>query len=849
MPRKKKIKVNDSDLGDINSFSLDSGLRVFNCFREDFQTVNIQFWVKTGSALEGEHLGCGLSHFLEHMFFSGSTKYPNKQISERIHELGGNINAYTSHGITVFYIDILNRYFTEAVDILASMITEPLFPLEGFKEEKNVILREKERNLDDPVRHIMEASYRTMFRIHPVRHPVIGYIEKIRSVDNEMLRNYYERNYSPLKSFIVACGGIQNHEFCRIVSEKFSKWRLGNLNEQIIASEPVQKEARKNFLSFDDPVTRICRSWHIPPVSHSDNLPLNVLSMILGAGSDSRLVKKIRREKELAINIIAQNYNNTFCGKASVFAECHEKNAEKVLQMIDVEIEKLIAEGVDENEFLRISRGMENELYECLNSGMFIANQMGQSVLSYDSPTYFLKNFEILQQLEPKDIQKLAEKYFINSNSTTVVQQKNSAEKSERLSKKSQKIPKPEKIELNNNLRFILLKDRKFPILRLNAFLPGGTLYEGTPEKAGLSYLAAKCLSTGTKSYTEDEIASFFEIKGAKFSTSSARNSISMNFESLSENAAELIPYLDEIINAPSFPAKPFAREKNRQIEQIKSIFMNPEAAADNELRRILYGSHSYGNPISGTIESVSGFKRDHIRDFYKKISLNPEKIVVSLSGDFSESLKNDFIKVFEKIQKPQSSQFELKMPEFPEKNTVNTIHLPRKQSFIVCAVPICSNLHKDIEAFTFLMAALNNMASKFFNKLRNKEGLAYYSGFYDSAGMLPGFATFFAGTEEKSVEKVLDIINTEIKKLSEKGLNKKEFFSAKTTVLYNLGKKQNDSFHLAAESSLDEYYNKGYEFPWQKNIIYENFNRKELNAIIKKYFKSSIKTAVVTVP
>ena len=102
------IASDKPEIKGIRTETLENGLKIFTYENHEAPTVCIQAWVKTGSIHEGDYLGCGLSHFLEHMMFQGSAKYPHDSIVETVNRNGGDMNAYTSLGNTVYYIDILS---------------------------------------------------------------------------------------------------------------------------------------------------------------------------------------------------------------------------------------------------------------------------------------------------------------------------------------------------------------------------------------------------------------------------------------------------------------------------------------------------------------------------------------------------------------------------------------------------------------------------------------------------------------------------------------------------------------------------------------------------------------------
>eukprot|EP00831_Metopus_contortus_P008430 TRINITY_DN13235_c0_g1_i4.p2 TRINITY_DN13235_c0_g1~~TRINITY_DN13235_c0_g1_i4.p2 ORF type:complete len:140 (-),score=23.42 TRINITY_DN13235_c0_g1_i4:162-581(-) len=120
----------------MRSMSLDNGLQIYVNERHRAPVVTVQAWIKTGSIHEEAYLGCGISHFLEHMLFHGSRNYPGQKIIDEVHALGGDMNAYTALEHTVYYIEVPAAHTAKAIDILTDMVMNPLFPESKFKDEK-----------------------------------------------------------------------------------------------------------------------------------------------------------------------------------------------------------------------------------------------------------------------------------------------------------------------------------------------------------------------------------------------------------------------------------------------------------------------------------------------------------------------------------------------------------------------------------------------------------------------------------------------------------------------------------------------------------------------------------------
>src|SRR5438034_2827628 len=159
--------------------------------------ASVQAWCATGSIYEGQHLGAGLSHILEHMLFKGTKTRSTNEIAQKIQDVGGYINAYTSFDRTVFWIDVPKNGVTTALDILGDAMMNSTLPPEEYQKEQEVIRREFAMGMDDPDRMAGLLLFATAYQQHPYRFPVIGDLEIYNQLTQEQVMQYYTTRYVP----------------------------------------------------------------------------------------------------------------------------------------------------------------------------------------------------------------------------------------------------------------------------------------------------------------------------------------------------------------------------------------------------------------------------------------------------------------------------------------------------------------------------------------------------------------------------------------------------------------------------------------------------------------------------
>src|SRR6184192_1797200 len=265
--------------------------------------ASVQAWCATGSIYEDQHLGAGLSHILEHMLFKGTKTRSTNEIAQKIQDVGGYINAYTSFDRTVFWIDVPKDGALTALDVLADAMMNSTLPPEEYHKEQEVIRREFAMGLDDPDRMAGLLLFATAYQRHPYRFPVIGEIEIYNQLTQEQVMQYYRTRYVPNNLTFVVVGDVCAAEVRKKVEEFFKDRPAKSLAPIYIPAEPPQLGLREVHQEFATELTHFAMAWHVPEIAHPDVPALDLLSVILGEGHSSRLYRKVREESGLAFSI------------------------------------------------------------------------------------------------------------------------------------------------------------------------------------------------------------------------------------------------------------------------------------------------------------------------------------------------------------------------------------------------------------------------------------------------------------------------------------------------------------------------------------------------------------------
>src|SRR5256714_3298374 len=188
---------------------LPNGLTIIVQEDRSAPVASVQAWCATGSVDENEHLGAGLSHILEHMLFKGTKTNPANAIAQKVQDVGGYINAYTSFDRTVFWIDVPKDGTGIAIEVLSDAMMNSMLPAEEYAKEQEVIRREFAMGMDDPDRMAGQLLFSTAYQRHPYRLPGIGQLDVYNQLTRDDVMKYYQARYVPNNLTFVVVGDVQ----------------------------------------------------------------------------------------------------------------------------------------------------------------------------------------------------------------------------------------------------------------------------------------------------------------------------------------------------------------------------------------------------------------------------------------------------------------------------------------------------------------------------------------------------------------------------------------------------------------------------------------------------------------
>ncbi|MFN4952912.1 MAG: M16 family metallopeptidase [Aphanizomenon sp.] len=327
--------------------------------------VNLNLWVKTGSAMEADTIN-GMAHFLEHIVFKGTKKLISGEFERRIEERGALTNAATSQDYTHYYITTAPQDFAELAPLQIDVVCNPSIPHDAFERERLVVLEEIRRSEDNPRRRIYRHIMETAFDYLPYRRPVLGSESIISQIQPQQMRDFHTHWYQPQSITAVAVGNLPVEELVEIIATEFNKNYQQPPNKPTpiapTPEPPFTEIVRQEIIDQTLQQARLVMVWRVPGLIKLDQTyALDIIAGILGHGRTSRLVQDLREQQELVSSISVSNMSNLLQGVFSISAKCNLENIATVEKAIAQHLRILHTEIVKESEISRIQQRVANQ--------------------------------------------------------------------------------------------------------------------------------------------------------------------------------------------------------------------------------------------------------------------------------------------------------------------------------------------------------------------------------------------------------------------------------------------------------------------------------------------------------
>jgi zinc protease len=799
--------------------------------------ASVQAVCATGSVNEDEWLGAGLSHILEHMLFKGTKTRSTNAIAQKIQDVGGYINAYTSFDRTVFWIDVPKAGVETALDVLADAMMNSTLPPEEYTKEQEVIRREFAMGYDDPDRMTSLLLFATAYQRHPYRLPVIGQLEIYNQLTQENVMQYYKSRYVPNNLTFVVVGDVDAEKVRQQLTDFFKAYPEKSLRPIFIPQEPPQLGRREAHNEFPTELTRLALAWHIPELTHPDVPAIDLLSGILGEGRSSRLYRKVREESGLAFSVSAFSYTPGDPGMFGIDATVDPKKRDAAQQLILKIVDEVKQAGVTAEELSKAKKTSLSHHLGTLTTMRGQASDIGSNWLLTRNLNFSRDYLQAVQKVTLDDIRRVAATYLKNENLTVVSLNPKGSLAGKTEGTKPIAAGEVQKFELANGLRLLVREDARLPLVAMSAVFRGGLLAE-TAETNGVTRLMAKTLLKGTKTRTAEQIANEIEAVGGSISSDAGNNSFTVSVDVTKPDLKTGVELLSDVLLNATMPDPAVAREKEVQIAGIKQEEEQLTTVARNILREALFAKHPYALRANGSTESVQRLNQKQLLEFRDRYCVGKNGVISIFGNVKAAEVKQLFEQSLASMKPGELALKNAPVPPPLDKTKTVEARKEKAQSVLMVGYRGVDVFSKDRHALELIDEASSDLGSRFFVRIREQMGLAYYVGASQVQGLVPGLFAFYLGTAPEKVEPVKAALLDEIKKLASEGLTNEELVRAKKKLIgqQQIANQSNDTFGY--QCALDELYGLGFNNYKKLEPDVEAVTLDEIKRAAAKYFR-----------
>lgn len=389
--------------------TLSNGLRIIH--KPDTSAVtHCGLVVNVGSRDEKDQQQ-GMAHFIEHMLFKGTDKRRSSHIINRLENVGGELNAYTSKEETVVYATVLNEYFERAMELVADIVLHSTFPQKEIDKEVVVIIDEIQSYNDSPSELIYDDFEELLFDQHPIGHSILGTAELLNGYNSSHAIEFVKEHYLPQEMVFFVIGDVNFQKLKRMAAKY--------LQTTIASTRTSTRTSPQSYAPRHKQITKNTHQVHFIvgnrayDLYHPNRLGMYLLNNILGGpGMNSLLNLSLREKHGLVYNIESSFQPFTDTGMWSVYFGCDSENVDKCEQLLYAELQKLKDKPLPESALKKYKLQLMGQMAISAEQKEGLALSLGKSYLRYGKIEDLTEVKKRIEQLTAEHLQTIANEIF-----------------------------------------------------------------------------------------------------------------------------------------------------------------------------------------------------------------------------------------------------------------------------------------------------------------------------------------------------------------------------------------------------------------------------------------------------
>ena len=388
---------------------LDNGLTIVSERMPHVRSVTMGIWVLNGSRRE-DAAENGITHFVEHMVFKGTSHRSAEEIARSVDSIGGNLDAFTSKENVCFNAKVLDEHVPLAFEVLADLVLNPLFRTEDISREQGVILQEIKMDEDNPDYLVHEIFTQNFWKDHPLGRPILGTKETVKLLQQEKLVDYFQHCFAPNNLLIAAAGNLEHARLVDLARRWFDDQRRMPNGHQDLPPAAHARIVLRNKKQLEQ--VQICLGMPAESLLSENRYAWSVLNTVVGGGMSSRLFQNIRERQGLAYAVFSDLNPYRDAGLFGVYAGTGAKTTRQVVMSILKELRDLRENPVPAEELRRAKDNLKGSLMLGLESTGARMSNLARQQIYFGRSIGMNELLEKVERVTAEDVQRITSTAF-----------------------------------------------------------------------------------------------------------------------------------------------------------------------------------------------------------------------------------------------------------------------------------------------------------------------------------------------------------------------------------------------------------------------------------------------------
>jgi zinc protease len=821
--------------------TLPNGMELITKENHGNTSVGYYCFVKTGSETEGDYLGAGISHYLEHLVSSGTTTLrTEKEYTDMGKEMGAIVNAYTTSTVTCYHIIVDKEYKEDARTILSEQVQFCVLDSFEVAREREVILKEIVMRSTPPRAKVLQRNNELVYPYSNKRFPVIGYTELYKTITREDLQNYYKKRYSPNNMVFVAVGDFDaNAEMDKLI-DTFKAFPRMQLKPEY---QPVQNRRSGNLEyieEFDVKQPMGFLTTILPAEDYVDGPALSAALEILFAKRKSPIRKKLVEDLQL-VNYVYGYADDSPASPEGIISIGFEAKdparMREITQIIDDELRAWVKKGFTQDQLDRVINRMEAQELLSTPGVESECNSIGWSMITYGVPDNTDAELAVYRALTPQDLADAVRKHLLPKNRVSFFAMprdtKAQLEKAEVAAIERTDL---EKIQLKKNLTLLYRRNTEKPLVSGIINFPLTTNYE-TEQTVGLINFMLDIAFSGSKHYHPHDISEWVEDHAATYNVWADEYGTNIQFKCSKNDLEAFTAMLYDGIKNPSFDQQEIQLNQERRKASYNRSLSRGSNRHSDFARTQLYAGSRNGLSDDAKLAIITGATREDLITLHDEL-FRAESAIVTLFGDVdrreAEDLAEDIFAQFS--HKALKATATPSTAPVTQGEYINSYPFEQVNLDIYYAAP--SNASEDYWAFSVLQQILDGSRGRIFNAVRGTNDLAYYAFAEYANTPETGYLKLTSQTSIDKKDELIRVLKNEITKVMQDVVSTEELNSAIQERYKILKSYMNDNY-LPYYATHFEAMGFGYDYLESSQDAYKQVTPEDVLRVARKYLGS----------